>query len=134
MTLERHWNESGRRLTPLGQQLSLQEPARAYRYFRKATPNLSREGKKLSIFLIERFGPRPGGFAAPRALLSDLINRIQYHLHRETRRACSGRMAALSVRGLMKESDVYRARSIIGSEFVCRIARRAQIRCRPFSR
>ena len=32
-------------------------------------------------------------------------------------------MATLSARGLMTEGDVYRARSIIGSEFVCRIAR-----------
>ena len=37
---------------------------------------------------------------------------------------CSARMATLSARGLMTEGDVYRARSIIGSEFVCRIARR----------
>ena len=36
---------------------------------------------------------------------------------------CSARMAALSARGLMTEGDVYRARSILGSEFVCRIAR-----------
>ncbi|HEY1944321.1 MAG TPA: proline racemase family protein [Roseiarcus sp.] len=36
---------------------------------------------------------------------------------------CSARMAALRARGLMKTGDVYRARSIIGSEFVCRIAR-----------
>jgi hypothetical protein len=30
-------------------------------------------------------------------------------------------MATLSARGLMGEGDVYRARSIIGSEFICRI-------------
>jgi proline racemase len=36
---------------------------------------------------------------------------------------CSARMATLSARGLMKPGDVYRARSIIGSEFLCRIAR-----------
>ena len=36
---------------------------------------------------------------------------------------CSARMATLHARGLMKTGDVYRARSIIGSEFVCRIAR-----------
>jgi trans-L-3-hydroxyproline dehydratase len=40
---------------------------------------------------------------------------------------CSARMAVLSARGLMVEGDVYRARSIIGSEFVCRIAREAAI-------
>ena len=40
---------------------------------------------------------------------------------------CSARMATLSARGLMTEGDVYRARSIIGSEFVCRIARPAAI-------
>ena len=40
---------------------------------------------------------------------------------------CSARMAVLSARGLMGEGDVYRARSIIGSEFVCRIARKATI-------
>jgi proline racemase len=40
---------------------------------------------------------------------------------------CSARMATLSARGLMKEGDVYRARSIIGSEFVCRIARDAAV-------
>ena len=33
----------------------------------------------------------------------------------------SARMATLSARGLMGEGDVYRARSIIGSEFICRI-------------
>jgi len=44
---------------------------------------------------------------------------------------CSARMAALSARGLMKEGDVYRARSIIGSEFVCRIARLARVGGRP---
>jgi trans-L-3-hydroxyproline dehydratase len=44
---------------------------------------------------------------------------------------CSARMAALSARGLMKAGDVYRARSIIGSEFVCRIARAAPIGGRP---
>jgi trans-L-3-hydroxyproline dehydratase len=36
---------------------------------------------------------------------------------------CSARMATLNARGLMKPGDVYRARSIIGSEFLCRIAR-----------
>jgi trans-L-3-hydroxyproline dehydratase len=44
---------------------------------------------------------------------------------------CSARMAVLSARGLMREGDVYRARSIIGSEFVCRIARQAEIGGRP---
>jgi trans-L-3-hydroxyproline dehydratase len=44
---------------------------------------------------------------------------------------CSARMATLSARGLMAEGDVYRARSIIGSEFVCRIARRAAVAGRP---
>ena len=44
---------------------------------------------------------------------------------------CSARMAVLSARGLMGEGDVYRARSIIGSEFVCRIARKATIGARP---
>ncbi len=44
---------------------------------------------------------------------------------------CSARMATLSARGLMKPSDVYRARSIIGSEFLCRIARLTAIADRP---
>jgi proline racemase len=44
---------------------------------------------------------------------------------------CSARMATLSTRGLMAEGDIYRARSIIGSEFVCRIARRTAIGSRP---
>jgi proline racemase len=44
---------------------------------------------------------------------------------------CSARMATLSARGLMTEGEVYRARSIIGSEFVCRIARRTTIGARP---
>lgn len=35
---------------------------------------------------------------------------------------CSARMALMHRRGLMKVGDVYRARSIIGSEFTCRIA------------
>jgi trans-L-3-hydroxyproline dehydratase len=48
-----------------------------------------------------------------------------------TRTGCSARMAVLSAHGQMAEGDVYRARSIIGSEFVCQIARRATIRDRP---
>ncbi len=44
---------------------------------------------------------------------------------------CSARMATLSARGLMTEGDIYRARSIIGSEFLCRIARPATIAGRP---
>ena len=44
---------------------------------------------------------------------------------------CSARMAALSARGLMKPGDVYRARSIIGSEFLCGIARLTAIAGRP---
>jgi trans-L-3-hydroxyproline dehydratase len=44
---------------------------------------------------------------------------------------CSARIATLSARGLTTEGDVYRARSIIGSEFVCRIARRTTIGGRP---
>ena len=44
---------------------------------------------------------------------------------------CSARMATLSARGLMTEGDVYRARSIIGSEFVCRIARSTMVGDRP---
>lgn len=44
---------------------------------------------------------------------------------------CSARMATLNARSLMTESDVYRARSIIGSEFVCRIARKTRVGGRP---
>jgi proline racemase len=44
---------------------------------------------------------------------------------------CSARMATLSARGLMAEGDIYRARSIIGSEFICRIARSTAIASRP---
>jgi trans-L-3-hydroxyproline dehydratase len=44
---------------------------------------------------------------------------------------CSARMAVLSARGLMGQGDVYRASSIIGSEFVCRIARPATVASRP---
>jgi trans-L-3-hydroxyproline dehydratase len=44
---------------------------------------------------------------------------------------CSARMATLSARGLMGEGDVYRARSIIGSELICRIARPTTIGGRP---
>jgi trans-L-3-hydroxyproline dehydratase len=44
---------------------------------------------------------------------------------------CSARMAVLSARGLMTEGDIYRARSIIDSEFACRIARQATIGGRP---
>ena len=44
---------------------------------------------------------------------------------------CCARMAALSARGLMKPGDVYRARSIIGSEFLCGIARLTAIAGRP---
>lgn len=44
---------------------------------------------------------------------------------------CSARMAALSARGLMKPGETYRARSIIGSEFLCGIARLTAIAGRP---
>jgi trans-L-3-hydroxyproline dehydratase len=40
---------------------------------------------------------------------------------------CSARMATMAERGMMKPGDVYRARSIVGSEFVCRIARETTI-------
>jgi proline racemase len=44
---------------------------------------------------------------------------------------CSARMATLVARGLLTPDEVYRARSIIGSEFVCRIARKTTIAGRP---
>ena len=44
---------------------------------------------------------------------------------------CSARMASLHARGLMKPGDLYRARSIIGSEFLCGIARETAIAGRP---
>jgi len=44
---------------------------------------------------------------------------------------CSARMATLHARGLMKPGDLYRARSIIGSEFLCGIARETLIASRP---
>jgi proline racemase len=36
-------------------------------------------------------------------------------------------MAVMAARGVMKEGDIYRARSIIGSEFICRVARETTI-------
>ncbi len=44
---------------------------------------------------------------------------------------CSARMATLHARGLMKPGDLYRARSIIGSEFLCGIAREIVIAGKP---
>jgi proline racemase len=44
---------------------------------------------------------------------------------------CSARMATLRARGLMKPGDLYRARSIIGSEFLCGIARETAIAGKP---
>jgi trans-L-3-hydroxyproline dehydratase len=44
---------------------------------------------------------------------------------------CSARMATLAARGLMTDGDIYRARSIIGSEFLCRIARPTTVGGRP---
>jgi proline racemase len=44
---------------------------------------------------------------------------------------CSARMAAMMARGAMKPREVYRARSIIGSEFVCRVLRETTIASRP---
>lgn len=44
---------------------------------------------------------------------------------------CSARMATLHARGLMKPGDLYRARSIIGSEFLCSIAREIVIADKP---
>jgi proline racemase len=44
---------------------------------------------------------------------------------------CSARMATLNARGLMKPGELYRARSIIGSEFLCSIAREIVIADKP---
>jgi proline racemase len=44
---------------------------------------------------------------------------------------CSARMAALHARGLMKPGERYRARSIIGSEFLCAIASETTVAGRP---
>lgn len=44
---------------------------------------------------------------------------------------CSARMATLRARGLMQIGDVYRARSIVGSEFVCHFARETMVAGRP---
>jgi proline racemase len=44
---------------------------------------------------------------------------------------CSARMATLAARGALKPGEIYRARSIIGSEFVCRVARETTIGGRP---
>ena len=44
---------------------------------------------------------------------------------------CSARMATLHARGLLKVGDRYRARSIIGSTFDCRIAGETQVAGRP---
>ena len=44
---------------------------------------------------------------------------------------CSARMATLHARGAMKPGDLYRARSIIGSEFLCGIARETAVAGRP---
>jgi len=44
---------------------------------------------------------------------------------------CSARMATLNARGLMKPCELYRARSIIGSEFLCSIAREIVIADKP---
>lgn len=44
---------------------------------------------------------------------------------------CSARMAVMTARNTMKAGDAYRARSIIGSEFVCKVARETTIAGRP---
>jgi proline racemase len=44
---------------------------------------------------------------------------------------CSARMATLVARGSMAEGDAYRAQSIIGSEFLCRVARSTTLSGRP---
>ena len=44
---------------------------------------------------------------------------------------CSARMAVLRARGQMKQGDRYRARSIIGSEFDCRIESETSVGGRP---
>ena len=44
---------------------------------------------------------------------------------------CSARMAAMVARGTMKPDEFYRGRSIIGSEFICRVARETMIAGRP---
>ena len=47
---------------------------------------------------------------------------------------CSARMATLAARGALQIGEVYRARSIIGSEFVCRIAGETTVAGRPANR
>jgi len=44
---------------------------------------------------------------------------------------CSARMAALAARGSLKPGEIYRARSIVGSEFLCRIASETTVAGRP---
>jgi len=44
---------------------------------------------------------------------------------------CSARMATLVARDLLGVGEVYRARSIIGSQFICRVARKTTIAGRP---
>jgi len=44
---------------------------------------------------------------------------------------CSARMATLAARGLLSVGEIYRARSIIGSEFVCRVVRKTTVAGRP---
>jgi proline racemase len=44
---------------------------------------------------------------------------------------CSARMAVLVARGLLKSGETYRARSIIGSEFICHAARETSVAGRP---
>ena len=108
--------ETGIRITAAAnEQLGFTHPERAgwdHISFCQFAGPLAREGKEIS-------GPnavvvRPGK-----------IDRSP------TGTGCSARMATLSARGLMADGDVYRARSIIGSEFVCHIARSTAIAGRP---
>ncbi len=108
--------ETGVRITAAAnEQLGFTHPERAgwdHISFCQFAGPLAREGKEIS-------GPnavvvRPGK-----------IDRSP------TGTGCSARMATLAARGLMGEGDVYRARSIIGSEFICSIARKTTVAGRP---
>ena len=83
---------------------------------------LHRQGRRLAQFPPQRaagpLGREGNELQVPNAVVVRPCKIYSF----PTGTSCSARMAVLSARGLMEQGDIYRARSIIGFEFVCRIA------------
>lgn len=83
---------------------------------------LRRQGRRLAQLPPERAAGPLGREGNELQVPNAVVVRPRKIYSFPTGAGCSTRMAVLGARGLMEQGDIYRARSIIGFEFVCRIA------------